>query len=145
MFKVRIIPNFKKGMQMEKYSKQREEVLEVLRNSYDHPTAEEIFQAVKQKDETVSRGTVYRNLGILTQKGMVQQIPISNSPDRYDLKRIPHWHVICKKCGKVVDFEDYFEEEQLKKQVKEKTGMEMISSEIILHGICNECVQKKEE
>ena len=129
---------------MEKYSRQRQEILDVLSQSYEHPTAEEIFQKVKQLDETVSKGTVYRNLGLLTKNGVVQQIAISNSPDRYDYKRKPHWHIVCKQCGKVRDFEDIKEEEHFEKLIKEKTGMQLTSSETIFHGICQECMTKKE-
>jgi len=127
---------------MEKFSKQRQEILDVLKQSYEHPTAEEIYQSVKKVDKTVSKGTVYRNLGMLTQNGTIQQIAISNSPDRYDYKKSSHWHIICKSCGIVKDFEDIRKEESFEKLIRQKTGMELDSSQTILHGVCEECLLK---
>lgn len=129
---------------MEKFSRQRQEILDVLSQSYEHPTAEEIFQKVKQLDETVSRGTVYRNLGLLTKNGVVQQIAISNSPDRYDYKKETALAYCMQTMWKVKDFEDIKEEEHFEKLIKEKTGMQLTSSETIFHGICQECMTKKE-
>ena len=59
---------------MENYSKQREDILDVLKDSYDHPTAEEIYNRVKQKNSTSSRGTVYRNLKLLVDKNAILKI-----------------------------------------------------------------------
>ena len=85
---------------MKNYSKQREEIIEVIKKLYNHPTAEEIYFLTKQKDPAVSRSTVYRNLNGLVQERMVTQIAVSNGPDRYDYihNREKHGHAICKKC-----------------------------------------------
>ena len=56
------------------YSRQREEIIKVIKNSYDHPTAEEIYMTVKAKDPAVSRSTVYRNLGLLVESNIIKQI-----------------------------------------------------------------------
>ncbi|MGN1299664.1 MAG: Fur family transcriptional regulator [Candidatus Scatovivens sp.] len=123
---------------MEKYSKQREEIIEVLKNSYDHPTAEEVYERVKEKKSTSSRGTVYRNLKTLVEKNMVKKIPMSDGPDRYDCARDYHSHFICKKCKKIIDFEYDFKIEALKKQLK--TDIYTIdSNSITLYGICKQC------
>lgn len=124
---------------MEKYSKQREEILEFLKASYSHPTAEEIYQAIKSQNSTASRGTVYRNLGLLLEKGIIIKIPMGNYPDRYDYIRSPHMHVICKKCGKVVDFESNVHSENLLKEIYETTLIKPENNGISLLGICKEC------
>ncbi len=90
---------------MEKYSRQRQEILDFLIESYDHPTAEEVYKEVKERGSTASKGTVYRNLNFLVEKGIIEKVSMSNGADRYDYKKTPHNHAICVKCNTVFDFE----------------------------------------
>lgn len=124
---------------MEKYSKQREEVLTVLKESYDHPTAEEIYQKVKKKNSTASRGTVYRNLNFLINKEEISKISMQIGPDRYDYFRKPHHHAICKTCGKVFDFEYSFDLTKIEESIKEQTDIQMIEQSLVVEGICKDC------
>ena len=124
---------------MKNYSRQREEVIKFIKSSYSHPTAEEVYVAVKTKDPAVSRSTVYRNLGLLVESGMLKKISMKVGPDRYDYMREPHNHAMCTKCGKVFDFEYSFEYEALAKKVKEQTGVEISIDGIALEGICDLC------
>ena len=124
---------------MKNYSRQREEIIKVVKDSYNHPTAEEVYMIVKAKDPAVSRSTVYRNLGLLVESGMLKKISMKVGPDRYDYLRDPHNHAMCIKCGKVFDFEYSFEYEDLAKKVKEQTGIEISTDGIALEGICDLC------
>ncbi len=129
---------------MENYSKQREEIVEIIKELYNHPTAEEIYYLVKQKDPAISRSTVYRNLKFLSDKGVVTQIAVSNSPDRYDYirERKRHGHVICTKCGKLYDFDYDLDFENVKKNIFKQTGVEILDDGIAIKGICNFCKMK---
>ena len=124
---------------MKNYSRQREEIIKVIKDSYNHPTAEEIYMIVKAKDPAVSRSTVYRNLGLLVETGMIKQISMKVGPDRYDYIREPHNHAMCSKCGKIFDFEYSFEYEELQKSIKEQTGIEISKNGIVFEGICDSC------
>ena len=124
---------------MRNYSKQREEIIEVIKNSYNHPTAEDIYMIVKGNDPAVSRSTVYRNLGLLSEDGIIQKISMLVGPDRYDYIHKKHNHAICTKCGNVFDFEYDFKLEKLKKKIKEQTGIEVSSENIAIEGICENC------
>ena len=126
---------------MKNYSKQREEIIGIIKEMYSHPTAEEIYFLTKQKDPAVSRSTVYRNLGVLVEKGMVTQIAVSNGPDRYDYikEREKHGHAVCAKCGKVIDFFYDFDMELVRKSVLEQTGVEISGDGMVIKGICNSC------
>lgn len=124
---------------MKNYSRQREEIIKVVKDSYNHPTAEEIYMIVKAKDPAVSRSTVYRNLGLLVQSNMIKQISMKIGPDRYDYKRTHHNHAMCIKCGNVFDFEYSFEYEKLSKIIKEQTGVEISTDGIAFEGICDSC------
>ena len=124
---------------MKNYSRQREEILREIEKLYNHPTAEDIYMIVKGKDPAISRSTVYRNLGVLVEDGKINKISMQAGPDRYDLKREPHNHVICTKCGKIMDFDYNFELDNLKKILKEQTGIEISGEGIALEGICDSC------
>ena len=124
---------------MKNYSRQREEIIKVIKSSYNHPTAEEVYMTVKAKDPAVSRSTVYRNLGLLVDNQMIKRISMKVGPDRYDYIRFQHNHVMCVKCGKVVDFKYSFEYEEIEKTIKEQTGIEISKDGIVFEGICDLC------
>ncbi len=128
---------------MKNYSRQREEIIKTVQESYDHPTAEEIYLSVKTKDPDVSRSTVYRNLGVLVENNLINKISMLVGPDRYDAVREKHNHAICTKCGKVFDFKYDFEYEKLKKMILKQTGVEISKKGIALEGICNSCKKLK--
>ena len=69
---------------MKNYSRQREDLLSILKNSKSHPTAEELYNSIKEKIPSVSRGTVYRNLKDLVDEGYIIKISMAGGADRYD-------------------------------------------------------------
>ena len=127
---------------MENYSKQREEILDVLKDSYNHPTTEEIYNRVKQRNSTSSRGTVYRNLKLLVDKNAILKISMSGAPDRYDFVRRQHSHFICVKCNRVFDFEYDFKSKNLEKKL-EADAYSINENSFTVSGICKECFNKK--
>jgi Fur family peroxide stress response transcriptional regulator len=124
---------------VENYSKQREEIIEVLENSFDHPTAEEIYERLKKNMSSSSRSTVYRNLSLLVNKKVIQKISIPAGPDRYNLIRNEHCHAICSKCGKVFDFNYKLNFNELKDMVYKQTKIECSLEDFTITGICEEC------
>ena len=124
---------------MKNYSRQREEIIKVIKESHNHPTAEDIYMIVKAKEPAVSRSTVYRNLGLLVDNNIIEKISMQVGPDRYDYIRKEHNHAICVKCGTIMDFEYEFEYEKIKEQVKKQTGIEISKKGISLEGICDSC------
>ena len=124
---------------MKNYSKQREEILNFIKESHTHLTAEEIYLSLKAKNSTVSKGTVYRNLNVLVEDNLIIKLPIDNGPDKYDYVHKPHHHAVCKKCGKVYDFDYEIDIKKLKMSILLKTDLEDISDYIIVQGICKKC------
>lgn len=125
---------------MKNYSRQREEIIKVIEKSYDHLTAEDIYMTVKAKDPAVSRSTVYRNLNLLVDSGIVNKISMQIGPDRFDYVRNLHNHAICIKCGKIMDFDYSFEYDKIKEIVKKQTGIEISTSTgIAIEGLCDSC------
>ena len=82
-------------------TRQRKTILEIIKTSYDHMTAEEIYLKAKKVMPSIAMGTVYRNLGLMTKPGDPAH-PDPDSPDRYDKSVKPHEHMVCR-CGEVHD------------------------------------------
>lgn len=88
---------------MLKYSRQRESIKKFLMTRTDHPTAETIYENLRREYPKISLGTVYRNLSLLTDIGEIRTISTGAGPDRFDGNTKPHYHFICKRCGRVID------------------------------------------
>ena len=88
---------------MLKYSRQRESIENFLANRYDHPTAETVYQNIREEFPNISLGTVYRNLNLLAEIGKIQKISTGIGPDRFDGNTKPHYHFVCSHCGCVMD------------------------------------------
>ena len=124
------------------YSKQREIVLETIKNTYIHPTAEQIYEMVSKIDSRISKSTVYRNINILVEKEQIEKISMKLGPDRFDYIHKPHHHAVCEICGKVVDFNYELEKNKIIKSIKEQTGFETKLNCITIYGICEKCKSK---
>ena len=128
---------------MKKYSKQRELILESLRNRKDHPTAEKLFMDLKKQMPELGIATVYRNLIELCEEGLITKVKSKTGPDRYDGNELPHIHFECKKCGDFIDI--YLTEMQIKqmhmsmKKLSGEIEAEYETSEIYLTGLCKKC------
>ena len=123
---------------MKNYSRQREEIIKVVKDSYNHPTAEEIYMIVKAKDPAVSRSTVYRNLGLLVNLGEAIKISTSADSERYDGNVHNHYHMACTKCGSVIDV-DLPVNQALEAMAEEATNADIKTHSLIFYGICKNC------
>lgn len=127
---------------MKNYSKQREDLLSILKNSKSHPSAEELYNSIKEKIPSVSRGTVYRNLKDLVDEGYIIKISMAGGADRYDYIHKKHNHIICKYCGMIKDFEYDFDLKNVKLSVIKQTEMDPLLDGVIVYGICGKCKEK---
>lgn len=84
---------------------QRRLVFEVLLGRKDHPTADELFDAVRARSDQVSRRTVYRVLDTLAQLGLIRRVHHPGAAVRYDAKTHRHHHLVCRRCNRIVDVE----------------------------------------
>ncbi len=87
------------------HSRQREAILAFLKPRKDHPTADMIYRGVKQEFPNISLGTVYRNLTLLSELGIIQKISCDDESEHFDGNPAPHNHFICRKCNSIVDLE----------------------------------------
>ena len=83
---------------------QRHAILEFLTHSMSHPTADEIYKALEGKFPNMSVATVYNNLRVFREVGLVKELTYGDSSSRFDFVTSDHYHVICVNCGSIVDF-----------------------------------------
>jgi len=122
----------------EKLTPQRQAVLQVIRESGDHPTANDIFEAARKRLPTISYATVYNSLRYLRESGLVREISFGDSASRYDRETDRHDHAICNNCGKLVDF-DLQETADLMRAAARKSRFKAESVHLTLRGICPDC------
>lgn len=84
-------------------TRQRHLIYETLRETTAHPTAENIFVEVRKRLPKISLGTVYRNLSVLKEQGLILEIPGPNYTMHFDANLEPHAHFICEKCALILD------------------------------------------
>lgn len=124
-----------------KYSRQRELILETVCSNPIHPTADSIYETVRQKEPKISLGTVYRNLNQLTECGLLLKLPMPAGGDRFDGRLDDHLHIICSQCGAVSDIE-LAKLCELDGEVERQTGFIVSSRTMVFAGLCPNCVTK---
>ena len=118
-----------------KLTPQRLAILEYLENNRSHPSAEDIYNALKPHFPSMSFATVYNTLEILVEKGLIKEICVESTKKRFDTYTQPHNHFFCKNCKKVIDIEKN-EDIAIPKKLK---NCEVKETQIMFLGLCPEC------
>ncbi|HEX8287050.1 MAG TPA: transcriptional repressor [Pyrinomonadaceae bacterium] len=119
-------------------TRQREVILQVIRDERGHLTANEVFDKAKQLLPTISFATVYNSLRYLKESGHIGEISFGNGASRFDAMTARHDHALCTKCGKLVDMELELPEE-LVRLAAQFSKFKPESLELTLRGLCPEC------
>jgi len=127
---------------IERITNQKIVILDFLRETKIHPTAEQVFLEVQKKLPRISKATVYRILEGFVEDGTIKSIADksgASSPTRFDGNERPHQHFICTQCGKIFDLYDKNVEKYLSgKRSSVKEGL-VDNFEVSFYGRCNEC------
>lgn len=124
-----------------RFTPQRQAILEFLLSTDTHPTAEDIYKQVKVKFPGVSLGTIYNTLNMLKEHGFILELPCGDMSSHFDGNPENHYHAMCLRCGKVVDFHSTLL--KMDKQVAMKTGFDVQTHNLVFYGICPDCKGKK--
>ena len=122
-------------------TKQKKAILGYLKRVYTHPTAEVVYEALKEEMPKLSLATVYRNLHQLAQQGHVLELEI-NGEYHFDGHTTAHQHAICSNCGKIIDIHNKQLDSYALKKVKETSGFVPRRANIFFEGLCSECANK---
>jgi Fe2+ or Zn2+ uptake regulation protein len=120
-------------------TKQREVVLQVIRDSHGHLTANEVFGEAKMRLPSISFATVYNSLRYLREAGHIAEIRFGNGASRFDRMTSRHDHALCTKCGKLADIEMDHPHE-LVERAAAISNFKPESLEFTLRGVCPECM-----
>ena len=127
----------------------REEICRVLSQTDEHLSAEEIYMKVHKVYPSVGLTTVYRTLELLVDMGLVSRFVFGDGKARYELAIGPkgqrhHHHLVCTKCGRVVDYSDFVDEEKelldkTEKMLSKRYNFKILSHQIHFYGLCDKC------
>lgn len=120
------------------FTKQRTAVLQVIRGSEKHLTANEVFEDARRLLPGISFATVYNSLRYLRDEGLIGEVRFGADCTRYDRKLTRHDHALCTACGKLVDIELSIPG-RLAREAAERSGFQPGTIEMVLHGLCPEC------
>lgn len=129
-----------------KITKQRLLILKALAECADeHLTAEEIYEIVKADCPEIGLATVYRTIQLLLELHLIDRVNLDDGFVRYEIgngkegaAKHRHHHLICRKCGKVMSFQDDLLE-GLEDKIRKTTGFQVMDHEVKLYGYCKEC------
>ena len=126
---------------------QRRLILEVLECLGCHPTAEDVYAEVRQRDSGVNLSTVYRTLRWLEQEGLIsaRRFDDESRQERFD-PALPaeHHHFVCSVCKSVIEFDDPLIDE-IKAGFEDTTGVKVDLASVTLYGICSQCMEDRDK
>lgn len=119
---------------------QREALLRALGREADrHPTADELYRVVRRTMPSVSPATVYRNVQVLAQAGVISRFERAGGPVQYDANLEDHHHFVCRRCGKVANIYLSNLDYSLNRRRAPLAGARIESCELQLGGVCARC------
>jgi Fur family ferric uptake transcriptional regulator len=122
---------------------QRALLLEVIRESHGHLDADQIYQQARTKDPRISLSTVYRNLNMLKDLGLISELHLDEEHHHYEIREdIEHYHLICSGCGRVIEFESPLVA-RLFAEVQKSHDFLIELAHIDLVGLCKDCRAKR--
>ena len=128
-----------------KHFRKRDAILNCVRSTEAHPSAEWVFEHVKEQIPDISLATVYRNLALFKEQGLIASLGTVNGVERFDGNTKPHVHFVCTGCDAISDLPQIAVPEALNQQVMQETGGMIDTCQLTFVGICQTCKEKKSE
>ena len=122
---------------MTKRSLQREMIKQNLLSRYDHPTADMVYQSIREELPNISLGTVYRNLRFLVDQGDALSLKFGDGREHFDGHVEPHYHFICTKCGAVEDI--FMDELNICEEAAKHCSGDIKGHSTYFYGLCKSC------
>ncbi len=119
---------------------QRHAILAYLLDSMSHPTADDIYKALGDRFPSMSVATVYNNLRVFIDSGLVRELTYGDDSSRFDSDMSDHYHAICDSCGIIVDFE-HEPLHDVEAAASRETGFQVRGHRLEVHGLCPNCAK----
>ena len=124
-----------------KHFRKRDAILTCLRETTEHPSAEWVYSQLKQEIPDLSLGTVYRNLSLFKEQGLITSLGTVNGVERFDANTDPHVHYISTGCGRVLDLHQIRVPEELNQAAAMNSGGEVTGCQLTFTGVCGHCAR----
>jgi len=122
---------------------QRRLLLSIMQNAEKHLDAKELYHRASERDPNISFATVYRNLRLFEEQGLIKERHLGQAHCYYEMKRLgEHQHLICEACGQVIEFESPLIR-KLVAEVQRKNNFSVTNVELYLEGHCHKCKDEK--
>ncbi len=125
-------------------TRQRQVILEELRNASFHPTADEVYRRVRRRLPRISLGTVYRNLKTLSKSGIVRKLELGGAQKRFDVNSRKHYHVRCVNCGRLDDV-PFRSVPEIEDAFRSVCDYQITGHQLVLIGLCPDCSKAKSQ
>jgi len=122
---------------------QRRLLLSIMREAGSHLDAKELYRRASERDPNISLATVYRNLRLFKEQGLINERHLGQARCYYEMKRLgEHQHLVCEACGQVIEFESPLIR-KLVAEVQRKNNFFVTKVELYLEGQCHKCKERK--
>ena len=122
-----------------KQFRKRNAILDCLRSTHTHPSAEMVHEMLREAHPDISLATVYRNLTYFKNQGLATSVATVRGVERFDANTEPHVHFICTGCDAVIDLEQIEVPQSLDAQVERSSGCRVSSCQLTFNGLCGNC------
>ncbi len=122
-------------------TRQRKVIMEELLRINNHPSADELYERVRQLIPRVSLGTVYRNLDVLSELGEIQRLELSGSLKRFDGNPRKHYHIRCMNCDRIDDAPLAFQK-NIEDKLNGETDYKIMGHRLEFVGLCPACFER---
>lgn len=120
---------------------QRRAVLRFMIDADNHPTADDVYRALSPDYPQMSVATIYNNLKLLKQTGLVKELTYGDASSRFDFNTETHYHIICSDCGTITDFH-YNGLDEVESIAAKHTDFNVSHHRLEIYGLCPECNSK---
>jgi Fur family ferric uptake transcriptional regulator len=135
--------NRNKAMTILPNTSQRRLLLNIMQDAEMHLDAKELYRRASEMDESISLATVYRNLHLFKERGLINERHLGQARCYYEMKRLgEHQHLVCESCGQVIEFESPLIR-KLVAEVQRKNNFSVTKVELYLEGYCHRCKDEK--
>jgi Fur family peroxide stress response transcriptional regulator len=124
---------------LRKHSRKRDDILELIRSTGSHHGAQLVYDQLKPSIPDLSLGTVYRNIAVFREEGLVASVGVVSGEERFDGDTSPHPHAVCKRCGKVEDLSGEIQSELNRNFSVDIPNFTIDKRNTVFYGICRDC------
>ena len=117
---------------------QRMNILEKI-EAYGHMSIDTIYAEVIKTHPSLSLATVYKNIVLMVEKGVLVEVPITGKKSKYELLKEDHIHLVCTECGEVEDKPQHIVADELFTSITKQENFTISKQQINLYGVCSHC------